>query len=253
MRLADAFGGCVWRMRLADAFGGCVWRMQTKNKKYYARPRASAYPSSASSSAHNGGLGVLTPIYFICIIYTMKINDLLELVLGTAVFLISLVASVMVSNKFTHLITPRGGRRTGHINFLLIVVHLSMIVAFVIGIRSLFYKYLKNKEILNAIFCLTGPIIGLSSLYMSDTLKVWVGASPPLRKQTPPLRCRADARGGCICCIKPMQQIQKTQIQVPPYPEMGVWGLAPKGVWGLAPKACPPPRITANVFSFKAI
>jgi hypothetical protein len=37
-------------------------------------------------------------------------------------------------------------------------------------IRSFFYKYIKNKDILNSIFTLTGPIIALSSLYMSDTL-----------------------------------------------------------------------------------
>jgi len=37
-------------------------------------------------------------------------------------------------------------------------------------IRSVLYKNIRNKDILNSIFTLTGPIIGLSSIYMSDTL-----------------------------------------------------------------------------------
>ena len=38
-------------------------------------------------------------------------------------------------------------------------------------LRSLFYRYIKNKDILNGIFTLTSPIIGISSLYMNDTLR----------------------------------------------------------------------------------
>ena len=102
----------------------------------------------------------------------MKIKSLLELVFGTAIFLISLVSCIIVSNKVTHFFLPNGASNT--INLLLLIIHLIIIVAFVMAIRSLFYKYVKNKDVLNSIFTLTGPIIGISSLYMSDTLHALV-------------------------------------------------------------------------------
>ena len=98
----------------------------------------------------------------------MKINSLLELIFGTAIFIIILVSCIVVSNKVTHFFLPNGASR--NINLLLLILHLIIIVAFVMAIRSIFYKYVKNKDVLNSIFTLTGPIIGISSLYMSDTL-----------------------------------------------------------------------------------
>ena len=97
----------------------------------------------------------------------MKLYDLVELVIGTFIFLISVVICVIISNKITSIFNSTTSR---NINLLLLVLHLIIIVAFVMVIRSFFYKYIKNKDILNSIFTLTGPIIGLSSLYMSDTL-----------------------------------------------------------------------------------
>ncbi len=97
----------------------------------------------------------------------------LELVIATALFFTSLVACIIVTNKFTRFLTSNESR---HINVLVLILHLSLIVACVIAIRTLFFKYIKNKNMLNGIFSLTGPIIGLSSLYMSDTLHALVGS-----------------------------------------------------------------------------
>lgn len=97
----------------------------------------------------------------------MKIYDVVELVLGTTVFLLTLVGCVVVSNKITHFFIPK---TTKNINIFLLSLHLIVIVVFVMAIRSIFFKYIQNKDVLNSIFTLTGPIIGLSSLYMSNTL-----------------------------------------------------------------------------------
>ena len=101
----------------------------------------------------------------------MKIYDVLELVLGTTVFLITLVGCVIISNKITYFFIPK---TTKNINIFLLSIHLTVIVAFVMAIRSMFFKYIKNKDVLNSILSLTGPIIGLSSLYMSDTIHALV-------------------------------------------------------------------------------
>ena len=102
----------------------------------------------------------------------MKIKDLFELVFGTALFVIILVSCIVVSNKVTRIFLPNGASR--NINLLILIFHLIIIVGFVMAIRSFFYKYIKNNNIINSIFTLTGPIIGISSLYMSDTLKALV-------------------------------------------------------------------------------
>ena len=97
----------------------------------------------------------------------MKLYDLMELVVGTSVFLISLLFCVIISNKITSIFNSTTSR---NINLVLLVLHLIIIVTCVMVIRSVFYKNIRNKDILNSIFTLTGPIIGLSSIYMSDTL-----------------------------------------------------------------------------------
>lgn len=101
----------------------------------------------------------------------MKLSYLIELVIGTVLFLFTLIGCVIVSNKITHFFVP-GTSKT--INLLLLSFHLIIIVACVIGIRSLFFKYMKNKDIVNGILALTGPIIALSSLYMSNTIRALV-------------------------------------------------------------------------------
>ena len=98
----------------------------------------------------------------------MKQRDVFELVAGTTLFLFTLVVCVMIANKITHLLNPSMSRS---LNIVILCVHLIMIVSFVIILRGFFHKYIKNKDILNSIFTLTGPIIALSSLYMSDTLR----------------------------------------------------------------------------------
>jgi len=102
----------------------------------------------------------------------MNIKDVLELVFGTTFFLIILVGCVILANKITQFLTVNGDR---NINLLLLSFHLIMIVVFVIVIRSLFFNNIKNKDILNGIFALTGPIIGLSSIYMGHTLHALIG------------------------------------------------------------------------------
>ena len=87
--------------------------------------------------------------------------------MGTSVFLISLLFCVIISNKITSIFNSTTSR---NINLVLLVLHLIIIVTCVMVIRSVFYKNIRNKDILNSIFTLTGPIIGLSSIYMSDTL-----------------------------------------------------------------------------------
>ena len=101
----------------------------------------------------------------------MKPRDLLELIAGTILFLFSLVGCVIITNKVTNLLNPSMSR---NLNIFFLCVHLIVIVSFVMILRALFYKYIKNKDVLNSIFTLTGPIIGLSSLYMSDTLHALV-------------------------------------------------------------------------------
>ena len=96
-------------------------------------------------------------------------RDLLELIGGTTFFLLSLVGCVIITNKITQVLVPNASR-----NIFLLCIHLIIIVAFVIALRSLFYKYIKNKAVLNSIFTLTGPIIGLSSLYMSESLNALI-------------------------------------------------------------------------------
>ena len=103
----------------------------------------------------------------------MTINDLVELVFGTGLFFISLVGAIIVTNKITQFIIDKVGLQQ-QLNILSLIVHLCIIVAFVYFIRNLFYKYVKNKNLVNSIFTLTGPIIGLTSLYMSDTLHALV-------------------------------------------------------------------------------
>jgi hypothetical protein len=102
----------------------------------------------------------------------MNIKDLFELVFGTALFFLSLVGCVIISNKITQAFTSNSSR---NINLLLLIIHLIIIVAFIIALRSFFLKYFKNKKVLNGIFSLTGPIVGLSSIYMSDTLHGLIG------------------------------------------------------------------------------
>ena len=102
----------------------------------------------------------------------MKVNDIFELVIGTALFLIILVGCVVVSNNIIRLFTPADVSK--NIRFVVLIVHLIIIVAFVMAIRSFFYKNIKNKDVLNSIFTLTGPIIAISSFYMSDTIKALI-------------------------------------------------------------------------------
>ena len=105
----------------------------------------------------------------------MNINDLFELVIGTIVFLFTLIGSVVVANKIIHLFIPQSSiKGSRNINVLFLSFHLIIIVGLVVLIRSLFYKYMKNKNIVNAIFTLTGPIIGLTSFYMADTLHAFI-------------------------------------------------------------------------------
>jgi hypothetical protein len=101
----------------------------------------------------------------------MKLSYLIELVVGTTVFLFSLMGCVILTNKITHFLVPGTSKS---INPLILSLHLIIIVACVIGIRSLFFKYMKNKDIVYGIFGLTGPIIALSSIYMSDTIHALV-------------------------------------------------------------------------------
>jgi hypothetical protein len=100
-------------------------------------------------------------------------RDVLELCAGTSLFVFSLVAFVMFVNNLTYVYNPSKERK---LNIVFLCMHLTLIVFFVIFIRKFFHKYIKNKDILNSIFTLTGPIIGLSSLYMSDSLHAIVGA-----------------------------------------------------------------------------
>jgi hypothetical protein len=103
----------------------------------------------------------------------MDLRSAIELSAGTSLFLFSLVACIMFVNKITYLANPSGSR---NINIFFLCLHLIMVVAFVVALRKFFFKYIQNKDVLNSIFTLTGPIIGLSSLYMSDSLRSIVGA-----------------------------------------------------------------------------
>ena len=101
----------------------------------------------------------------------MKPRDFLELIGGTTLFFLSLVGSVILANRITRIFLPNASME---INLALLCVHLIVIVSFVMILRAFFHTYIKNKDVLNSIFTLTGPIIGLSSLYMSDTLHAMV-------------------------------------------------------------------------------
>ena len=98
----------------------------------------------------------------------MNIRYLLELIFGTVIFLFSLVSCVMITNRVTQSFLLNASR---NLNIFFLCVHLILLVSFVMILRSLFYRYIKNKDILNGIFTLTSPIIGISSLYMNDTLR----------------------------------------------------------------------------------
>lgn len=103
----------------------------------------------------------------------MDLRSAIELSAGTSLFLFSLVACIMFVNKITYLANPTGSRK---VNIFFLCLHLIVVVAFVIFLRKFFHKHIQNKDVLNSIFTLTGPIIGLSSLYMSDSLRAIVGA-----------------------------------------------------------------------------
>ncbi len=95
----------------------------------------------------------------------------MELIGGTTLFFLSLVGCVILANKIMHILLPNASME---INLALLCIHLIIIVTFVIILRAFFHKYIKNKDVLNSIFTLTGPIIGISSLYMNDTLRALV-------------------------------------------------------------------------------
>ena len=98
-------------------------------------------------------------------------KDLLELIVGTLLYIFVLVACVFIINRITRSFNPDGAL---NVNILLLCVHLFLIVAFVFLIRFLFFQSIKNNAGLNRTFTITAAVTALLSLYMSDTLLVLV-------------------------------------------------------------------------------
>ncbi len=113
-------------------------------------------------------------------------RSMFELVAGTIFVLFGLIIIVSISNNITNLFSRIRFPAT-----VLVFVHLLIVIGFYIMLRSVLSKFMMNKEILDGILLLAGPILLASSLYLSPYVKqlsrrhmVWIQGKGRLMKST---------------------------------------------------------------------
>ncbi len=116
----------------------------------------------------------------------LDMRSMFELVAGTIFVLFGLIIIVSISNNITNLFSRIRFPAT-----VLVFVHLLIVIGFYIMLRSVLSKFMMNKEILDGILLLAGPILLASSLYLSPYVKqlsrrhmVWIQGKGRLMKST---------------------------------------------------------------------
>lgn len=90
--------------------------------------------------------------------------SLIELMYGSALFLALAICATMISNKITSFI-PSNKKILG------LLFHIFILVFILYFVRILLDELLYNKDLVNTIFMITGPIIGATSLYLGPIIK----------------------------------------------------------------------------------
>jgi hypothetical protein len=116
----------------------------------------------------------------------LDMRSMFELVAGTVLVLFGLIIIVSISNNLTNLFSKIRFPAT-----ILVFIHLLIVIGFYIMLRSVLSKFMMNKEILDGILLLAGPILLASSLYLYPYVKqlsrrhlVWIQGKGRLMKST---------------------------------------------------------------------
>ena len=99
----------------------------------------------------------------------INIRNIWDIIWGAALILLSVLSSVIISNTIIKYFLK--DKNNANISLLLLFGHLLIIICFVILIRNILTRTIKDPEVLSGVMTITGPIIGASSLYLSKTLK----------------------------------------------------------------------------------
>jgi len=107
--------------------------------------------------------------------YDVTTRDLLECIFGVLALVFGILGSIIIVNTITGLVSSKPKNVDDRkLNIFILCMHIVVILLCVMLVRYVLKKIITNSLILESIFSYFGPMIGLSSLYLSDNIKLFV-------------------------------------------------------------------------------
>ena len=107
--------------------------------------------------------------------YNVTTRDILECIFSILALVFGILGSVIIVNKITGLVSSKQKNLDDRkLNIFILSIHIVVILIFIMLIRYVLKQIIINSLILESAFSFIGPMIALSSLYLSTNIKYFV-------------------------------------------------------------------------------